>query len=340
MTKMSFPNGKRVMVTIGILAALLSAAGAAQEIRQVSRGKVRMTQDAPLPEMVLLPDSIPFPLRVVGQPAPPPPEAAPIPAPAQVADQGVIQPQMQPPDQFQPVPRARPRFLTPPSESTALPEFLAAPAASQLVGPGAQTPPQVAIFETADLFPPANPAISIRDHPAVGAYFGKAIQVCAAGVAPSACANGQQAGMLFMNPVLTGDGLIIADDSLTLLDPPYGPHACAHGTWVPTSATEFTAEYTFITRTFPPLANTISGLRARWVAKVLDADTLVGWVNAYFLTSSPVAWTPLSTDEFPAYPPEALGFVTPPNGFVKDPSTCMTAGCPQVFKFTLKRIRR
>jgi hypothetical protein len=29
---------------------------------------------------------------------------------------------------------------------------------------------------------------------------------------------------------------------------------------------------------------------------------------------------------------------TLPGGFVKDPSLCKTAGCPLVFKFTVKRL--
>jgi hypothetical protein len=177
-------------------------------------------------------------------------------------------------------------------------------------------------------------------HPAVGSWFGQAIQVCASGVAPSACANGQPATTLFMTPTLTTDGLFVADDSFTLLAPPFGPHMTAHGSWTPTSATDFTAEYVFVTRTFPPEANTISGLRARWVAKAQNENTLIGWVNAYFLPKTPVRWVPLLEDEFPVLPGESAGFLTPPTGFIKDPTLCKAAGCPQVFKFTLKRITR
>jgi hypothetical protein len=175
-------------------------------------------------------------------------------------------------------------------------------------------------------------------HPAVGSWFGKAIQVCQAGVAPSACANGQPASTLFMTPTLTADGLFVADDSFTLLGAPFGPHMTAHGSWVPTSRSEFTAEYVFVTKPYPPVADTISGLRARWSGRVISADTVVGWVNAYFLPNTPVKWAPLLEDEFPIFPAEAAGFVTPPRGFIKDPTLCRSAGCPQVFKFTLKRI--
>ncbi len=188
--------------------------------------------------------------------------------------------------------------------------------------------------------PAAAQGLSTANHPAVGSWFGQAIQVCPAGVAPSACANGQPAATLFMTPTLTADGLFVADDSFTLLTPPFGPHMTAHGTWTPTSATDFTAEYVFVTRTFPASTDAFSGVRARWVAKAFDANTLIGWVNAYFLPNTPLKWAPLLEDEFPVLPSQAAAFVTPPVGFVKDPALCKTAGCPQVFKFTLKRVTR
>jgi hypothetical protein len=189
----------------------------------------------------------------------------------------------------------------------------------------------------------AQTKLSPADHPAVGSYFGEAIQVCASGVAPSACGNGAQpAGVLLMTPTLTADGLIVADDSLTLLPEPFGPHATAHGTWTPTSSTDFTAEYVFMTKTYPPPASgtTASGARARWQATVSDPDTLNGWVNAYFLDPTPVRWQRLVLDtDFPVLPPESIGFITNPGPFIKDPSLCRTKGCAQVFKFTLKRVR-
>ncbi|MEI6668056.1 MAG: hypothetical protein WCP29_07860 [Acidobacteriota bacterium] len=277
----------------------------------------------------------------------PPPDPAPAPVPASTPVPTSVDPVSAPTPAAAPVmvPQTEPRrglLLTrpaaqgppseqsavPPEEPPALPRYLT-------VDPGVAP---VAVFDSVEF--PAPNGMNPRDHPAVGAYFGKAMQVCAAGVAPSACNAGQQAGVLLMNPVLTGDGLIIADDSYTVLPVPFGPHAAAFGQWTPTSQTDFTAEYTFITRTFPPEANTVTGVRARWIAKVLDADTLVGYVNAYFLKPTPVIWAPMGPDEFPAYPAQALPFVTAPNGFYKDPALCLTDGCPQVFRFTLKRIRR
>jgi hypothetical protein len=162
----------------------------------------------------------------------------------------------------------------------------------------------------------AQTKLSTADHPAVGSWFGKAIQVCPQGVAPSACASGQPANALFMTPTLTADGLFIGNDSFTLLAAPFGPHTTAHGTWTPTSPTEFTAEYVFMTVTFPPEDKTVSGYRFRWGAQVISADTAVGYVNLYTLSAVPLTWTPLQPNEFPVFPSEARGFVTPPVGVV------------------------
>jgi hypothetical protein len=191
----------------------------------------------------------------------------------------------------------------------------------------------------------AQTKLTTADHQAVGSYYGKAVQVCASGVAPSACFNGTPAASLLMTLSLTADGQFIGIDSTTLLSPPLGPHGEAHGSWVPTSPTEFTAEYVFLTPAYPPPASGVaaSGVRARWQAKVIDADTVVGWVNAYFLDPVPVTWERLVLDgDFPTLPGEAAPYYAPAGDFVfvKDPSLCRTSGCPQVFKFTVKRIRR
>jgi hypothetical protein len=189
----------------------------------------------------------------------------------------------------------------------------------------------------------AQTKLSTADHPAVGSYYGEAVQVCPSGVSPSACAGGRPASALLMTPTLLSDGLFVADDSLDLLGAPFGPHTTAHGSWIPTSPTEFTAEYVFMTNPYPPVASGVaaSGVRARWQAKVIDPDTLVGWVNAYFLDPVPVKWTRLVLEnDFPTLPPEAAPFYAAAGDFIKDPSLCRTEECPQVFKFTLKRIRR
>ena len=335
-----------VMTAVGVVAALLSADAAAQDVRQIRpRQQIRLSQQVLVPEMVLLPevvllpDPVPLPMQLPVPQAVPLPEPAPILAPAQVLDQVISVAQVQIPDQFPTGQQARPRFETPPSESTAIPEP-APPPAVQLVISSQQAQPQTATFENTDALPPVNPAISMKDHPAVGSWFGKAVQVCAAGVAPAACNGGQPAVALFMTPTLSSDGIFLGNDSFALLPAPFGPHTTAHGAWVATSATEFTAEYVFMGDVFPPVANTVTGYRFRWLAKVISADTAVGYVNLYSLATVPLTWTPLQADEFPAFPVEALGFVTPPAGVVTDPTTCMGTGCPLVFKFTIKRVTR
>jgi hypothetical protein len=168
------------------------------------------------------------------------------------------------------------------------------------------------------------------NHPAVGSYFGRAVQVCAPGAPCPQIA-------LFMTPTLTGDGLFIGNDSLTLGGAPFGPHTTAHGEWVPTSKTGFVADYTFML-TAPTPTPSITALRFRWLANVINRDTIVGYVNIYFFPPIPVEWEPLAANQFPSFPDEGLGTITPPNGVVTDPATCTTAGCPLVFKFTVKRV--
>jgi hypothetical protein len=61
---------------------------------------------------------------------------------------------------------------------------------------------------------------------------------------------------------------------------------------------------------------------------VIDADTVVGWVNAYFLDPVPVTWERLVLDDdFPTLPGEAAPYYAPAGDFVfvKDPSLCRTA---------------
>ncbi|HSL23736.1 MAG TPA: hypothetical protein VK886_19545 [Vicinamibacterales bacterium] len=185
------------------------------------------------------------------------------------------------------------------------------------------------------------PVPSAKDyagHGAVGSWFGKAIQVCESGVAPAACSFGRPPVVLFMTPTLLPDGLFVADDSMTLGAAPFGPHTTAHGEWFPTSRREFTADYVFMLRSFPPEPESITAVRCRWVGQVVSADTLTGWVNVYQQPLLPLSWQRLLDDEYPTFPRQANGIVTSPTGFLKDPTRCRTAGCPLVFKFTIKRI--
>ena len=185
----------------------------------------------------------------------------------------------------------------------------------------------------------AQAPIPTATHPAVGSWFGKAVQLCPSGVSPSACVGGNPAFSLFMTPTLTADGRFLGNDSLALGSAPFGPHTTAHGTWIATSSTEFIADYVFMLNTFPPPpGGAITGLRFRWAAQVISSDTIVGFVNIYFSAPLVQSWTQLLDNEFPAFPPEANVLVTAPSGVVRDPSLCRTAGCPFVFKFTIKRV--
>jgi hypothetical protein len=182
------------------------------------------------------------------------------------------------------------------------------------------------------------PTVVERYHPAVGSWIGIAVQVCQAGVAPAACGGGGPAVSLFMTPTLTADGGFVADDTLTLQGPPFGPHTTAHGKWVPTSSTEFIADYVFMLNNYPPAQDTISCLRARWLAQVINTNEIVGYVNAYITPGIPISWSKLSTGGFPTFPAEALPVVTSPQNFYHDPSECQGQGCPLVFKFRIKRV--
>lgn len=172
-------------------------------------------------------------------------------------------------------------------------------------------------------------------HKAVGSWFGRAVQVCPQGVAPAACSPAGPALALLMTPTLTPDGLFLGNDTLSF----QSPHLTAHGTWRATGRTGFEADYAFANSRLPGFAeNTVSALRFRWAGDVLDDNTLVGWVNAYFTFAIPIWWQRLEPNDFPGFPPEAVPIVTTPKGFVRDPGTCRTPDCPLVFKFTIKRV--
>lgn len=180
---------------------------------------------------------------------------------------------------------------------------------------------------------------STANHPAVGSWFGEAMQLCVTGAVASACAGGNPAITLYMTPTLNADGGFLGNDSLAVGTAPFGPHTTAHGTWVATSATEFTADYVFMQNTFPPVPDTVQGIRFRWAGQVVSSDTINGFVNLYFAPPLPVTWKRLLDGEFPVLPAQSNILVTSPTGFVRDPNLCRTLGCPLVFKFTIKRVR-
>jgi hypothetical protein len=181
--------------------------------------------------------------------------------------------------------------------------------------------------------------VPTQGHAAVGSFFGAAIELCPQGVAPAACAGGNPALTLFMTPTLHGDGTFLGNDSFTLGAAPFGPHTTAHGQWIATSSTEFTADYTFMLNAFPAKGDgAIQALRFRWQGQVLDRQTLIGYVNMYFSPPMTLPWVNLLPNEFPVLPPQTSVPLTPPSTFYRDPTLCRTAGCPLVFKFTVKRV--
>ena len=179
-----------------------------------------------------------------------------------------------------------------------------------------------------------------NNHPAVGSWFGRAIQQCLSTDNPAVSCDGLGPAFgLYMTPTLTRDGNFVGNDSMSLAGPPFGPHTTAHGQWVPNGKTGFTADYVFMLPT--ALSDYITGLRFRWDANVIDDTTAVGFVNIYFQPALPLAWENLGPGQFPTFPSDAAGLVTSPTGFVRDPDDCpnVFSGCPLVFKFTIKRVR-
>lgn len=181
---------------------------------------------------------------------------------------------------------------------------------------------------------------STATHKAVGSWFGRAVQVCIQGVGPSVCDGTGiplRSRALLMTPTLTPDGIFLGNDTLSF----DSPHLTAHGSWNATSETGFEADYAFAASRIPGFPdNTVSAIRFRWQGEVLDDRTLVGFVNAYFTPAIPIWWQRLGSDEFPGFPSEAIPIVTTPSGFVTDPATCRTPGCPLVFKFTIKKVTK
>jgi len=170
-------------------------------------------------------------------------------------------------------------------------------------------------------------------HPAVGSWFGKADQICASA---SGCLN----LTLFMTPTLTDDREFIANDSNAFGGPPFGPHTTAHGRWIPTSNDSIIADYTFMLpgTTTPP---TVTALRFRWKATVIDYNTMQGYVNIYFGPNLPLVWQNLTANQFPVLPNEAAPVITAPTAFFTDPAACASGppACPLMFKFTVKRVQ-
>lgn len=176
---------------------------------------------------------------------------------------------------------------------------------------------------------------------AVGSWYGKAVQLCSPGSAPSACAGGLPAVTMFVTATLTGEGLFVGDDSLVFANPPFSPHTAAHGQWFPTSPNQFIADYVFLSEPYPPVPNSVAGFKARWVAQVVDHSTILGWINLFITPAVPLQWQAVGPSQFPVFPPEAARILAPADPFIFDPVFCAIAtgtNCPLVFKFTLARV--
>lgn len=186
-------------------------------------------------------------------------------------------------------------------------------------------PAQISLFPSPSLF---------VEHPAIGGWFGEAIQLCATTTDPSCY---QVALLMTLN--ISSDGTFIGNDSLALGGPPFGPHTTAHGHWIPTSSTDIIADYVFMLpgTTTPP---TINALRFRWQASATSYNVMTGYVNIFFGPAIPVVWQKLTPTQNPTLPAEIVPPLTPPVLFYTDPAQCPGGppACPLVFKFTIQRV--
>ena len=171
-------------------------------------------------------------------------------------------------------------------------------------------------------------------HPAIGSWFGRAVELCATG--DKTC---PQAALFHDADDYFRMATFIGNDSLTLAGPPFGPHTTAHGHWVATSGTDIVIDYVFM---LPGAdATTVNALRFRWQASVNSYNTMVGTVNIFFGPPIPVKWEVIAAGAYPTFPNELLVPLTPPAKFVTDPAQCPggpASGCPLVFKFQIQRV--
>jgi len=176
----------------------------------------------------------------------------------------------------------------------------------------------------------------------VGSWYGKAVQLCAPGSAPSACAGGFPAITMFVTSTLTADGRFVGDDSLQFGGPLLAPHTTANGQWFPLSSNQFIADYVFMAAPYPPVPNSVATFKARWLGTVVDESTILGFINIHISpTPVPLQWERLGPDQFPSFPPEAGRIVAPAGAFIFDAFFCGLAtgtDCPLVFKVTLRRV--
>lgn len=159
---------------------------------------------------------------------------------------------------------------------------------------------------------PSQRSLTVQ-HPAVGSWFGQAVQLCATLKDPSCYQV-----TLFMTPTLLSDGGFVAGDTLELGGPPFGPHTTAHGQWIATSPTDLIADYVFILN--GSTTGTMSVLRFRWLASAIAEDTMTGYVNAIFGPDVPLVWQNITPSQSPTLPSQATPALTPPVLFYTDPA--------------------
>lgn len=167
---------------------------------------------------------------------------------------------------------------------------------------------------------------SRRSHPAMGSWFGKAVQLTP---------DGSPGLALFMTPSLYADGNFVGNDTFSLAGPPFGPHTTAHGTWTATGAKSFSADYVFM---LPSADGFAAGARFQWVGEATSRDRLVGYVNIAINPQIPLRWEDLGENEFPELPAAGRELVRVPEMFYTDPAEA-AADNVLVFKFTIRRVR-
>jgi hypothetical protein len=146
-----------------------------------------------------------------------------------------------------------------------------------------------------------------------------------------------------MTPTISQDGTFLGNDNFAIGGPPFGPHTTAHGVWSATGPNSITADYLFmstasVTATFPSTGAT----RFRWQAEVIDADTMVGYVNVYSGDPVPLVWESLAPDQYPTIPKEGKSVCAKPPQFYREPSKCTiypASSCPLIFKFKILRVQ-
>ncbi len=177
------------------------------------------------------------------------------------------------------------------------------------------------------------------NHPAIGSWFGKAVQLCTGEPATNCAGLGLPAVALFMTPTFHADGTFLGNDSLALAAAPFGPHTTAHGNWIATSRNTLVADIVFMLNPFPPADSpSVGAVHIKYAATVTAPDTMVGYVNLYFFPPLELSWEELGAGQFPTLPDVAAAVVAAPGRVFTDPAQCKVEGCPLVFKFTVRRV--